>query len=555
MSDRDAPPRDGDAPPVPWGDEISPLTEVCDGRYVLLHELARGDLSIVYRAKPAGSRDSIAFKVIQPRYADDEAQVRRFRREAELLRKIEHPNVVRLVDQGTIEDGRDFIALELLVGSTLAQARARTPKMSAERTCRIARQVARALRTMHLAGVIHRDLEPSNIVLIGPEGAERAKLVDFSRAGDVGAPARRVRASGDEPGPTPDEPSYRAPEQVRGRPPHPTMDVFALGVILYEMLAGEHPFYLPAPEVPGRVAPLTIRSKVFDAPEELLGLVADCIEEDSSERPASMDEVIARIDKALLWMGIVPHEVATASDEDARTQLWAAAEPEPPRPAEPRRERGDGDPSDVVDDSTTTTRRPPARVSSETVWSRPEPEVTAPGQDTDDEPVSVRTRARLRRGPIAEPEPEASSESADDRPLENRDPTPDPDAEQAREPTGPQPQSQSQRDGTTTGSVPRIDLDELERARTLDEAPLVVDTVAWTKPQAAADGRAKPPAKPGSRSTKPRRSSEELRTRSASQPRPTSSQPPVSPVPRWVLPLGLLVIAILAYAVWVVWTA
>ncbi|MEX1363396.1 MAG: protein kinase [Nannocystaceae bacterium] len=545
---------------MPWGDEISPLTEVCDGRYVLLHELARGDLSIVYRAKPSGSRDSIAFKVIQPRYADDEAQVRRFRREAELLRKIEHPNVVRLIDQGTIEDGRDFIALELLVGSTLAQARARTPKMSAERTCRIARQVARALRTMHLAGVIHRDLEPSNIVLIGPEGAERAKLVDFSRAGDVGAPARRVRASGDGPehDPSSDEPSYRAPEQVRGRPPHPTMDVFALGVIVYEMLAGEHPFYLPSAEVPGRVAPLTIRSKVFDAPEELLGLVADCIEEDSSERPASMDEVIARIDKALLWMGIVPHEVATASDEDARTQLWAAAEPEPPPSAEsrPRSER------DAVDDTTKTTRRPAARVSSETVWSRPErpePEVAAPDEDTDDEPVSARTRARPRRGPIAEPEPEpepeVSAESGDDRPLENRDPTPDPDAEQTREPTGPQSQSKSQRDGTTTGSVPRIDLDELERRSTLDEAPLVVDTVAWTKPQAAADGKATPPAKPGSRPTKPRRSSEELRTRSASQPRPTSSQPPVSPVPRWVLPLGLLVIAILAYAVWVVWTA
>ncbi|MCA9712047.1 MAG: serine/threonine protein kinase, partial [Myxococcales bacterium] len=321
MSDE---PEDRDAsglPPPPWGREITPLTEVCGGQYVLLHEIARGDLSVVYRAKPAGSRDALAFKVLQPRFVGDETQERRFRREAELLRRIEHPNVVRMVDHGTIEDGRDFVALELLAGRPLAEVLAEAERMSPERTCRIARQIARALRAMHNAGVIHRDLKPSNILLIGPEDAERVKLVDFGEAGDVGAPARRVKGSGRAESDVHEGPTYRPPEQQRKRPPQATMDVFALGVVMFEMLTGQHPF-VEAKDKLGQ----TIRSKAFDAPEVFLGLVSDCIERSPRDRPQSMEEVLERIDKALLWMGVVPHELTTG-DEDERTQPYVVADP------------------------------------------------------------------------------------------------------------------------------------------------------------------------------------------------------------------------------------
>ncbi len=322
----------GTEPRPPWGDEITPLTEVCGGRYVLLHELARGDLSVIYQAKLAGSREPIAFKVLQPRFVGKETQVRRFRREAEVLRRIEHPNVVRVIEHGEIEDGRDFIAMELLVGRTLAEVLAAKARMSAERVCRIARQISRALRTMHHAGIIHRDLQPENVLLIGPDDGERVKLVDFSAAGDVGAPARRVKAKSGRTRATGDVleiPSYRAPEQLRKRPPQPSMDVYALGVIMYEMLAGEHPFAKQDENAPSRLGAHTIRTKVFDAPEVLLGLVVDCIERDPRERPPSMDAVLERIDKALLWIGVVPHELDTkGNDEDARTQLWAAADPD-----------------------------------------------------------------------------------------------------------------------------------------------------------------------------------------------------------------------------------
>ncbi|MEM7152643.1 MAG: serine/threonine-protein kinase [Myxococcota bacterium] len=505
----------------PWGDEITPLTEVCGGQYVLLHEIARGDLSIVYRAKPSGQRESIAFKVIQPRYVDDEVQTRRFRREAELLTKVEHPNIVRLIDHGSIEDGRDFVALELLTGQTLAEALAVTPRVSPERTCRIMRQAARALRAMHLAGVIHRDLQPENILLIGPEDGERVKLVDFSRAGDVGAPVRRSRKDRPQSGEVGEGPTYRAPEQVRKRSPTASMDVFAFGVIAFEMLAGEHPFAEPEPgdeaRVAGHTGP-TIRSKAFDAPEELLGLVADCIKDDPDKRPSSMDEVIERIDKALLWMGVVPHEGASdEEDEDARTQLWSAADP------------------DKVE---SRAGKSPRRGGRTAARGHDERDTTSPEADTaDDQPVASR-----RRRPEPAPEPEA----------------PEPSAE-SRVPTGPEPEASQ---NAETDSVSAMDRDELEGQETMDdESPVVVDTVAWTKPEPVAERERRAAASPRA-SRRSRDSSAEqptkepsARPRATQTRRPTSNHPPVPALPRWAFPLVISVIGLLAYGVWMVWTA
>lgn len=677
----------GRAPP-PWGAEITPLTEVCGGQYVLLHELARGDLSIVYRAKPAGSRDVIAFKVIQPRYMSDETQVRRFRREAELLRRIEHPNVVRLIDHGTIEDGRDFLALELLAGRTLAESLAKANRMSPERTCRIARQVGRALRAMHKAGVIHRDLRPENILLIGPEDAERVKLVDLSDAGDVGAPARRVKDSTGKGASGPKgERNYRAPEQVRKRPPHASMDVFALGVIMYEMLAGEHPFGQPKASPMGNGTKLgghTIRTKAFDAPEVLLGLVADCIERDPDERPRTMDDVLDRIDKALLWMGVVPREVpGDESDEDRRTQLWAAADSKSTKPAgrdaaapaepvgaraEPAaavraREASEEELEFDLEEADTENALPIGlNVPSSSARARkPWEQVSKPSEP---EPAGSAAREGARRVPTEAPRPKegaakaraqeetrraqeetrraqeearraqeevrraqeearrAQEEARRERERGRRDgpttgSTPRIDLDELRDrerasrdgpPTGKTPRidpdelrdrERGRRDGPTTGSTPRIDPDELrERERASRDGPssgsspridledlddgaptgprFVVDTVAWTKQQPSAEPakarkrqvatddaddrrsseRERPAGGSGSSQPLPRTeaaSASQHAAASRSRP-PTAVHPPVDVMPRWLLPLLVLVLLALAYAVYFVWT-
>lgn len=517
--------RESNTPTAPWGDEITPLTEVADGRYVLLHELAKGDRSIVYRAKPRGGAVSIAFKVIQPRYVGDEAQVRRFCREAELLRKIEHPNIVRLVEQGTIEDGRDFIALELLVGQTLGEALEGGTRMTAKRTCLIARQVAEALAAMHRAGVIHRDLQPENILLIGSEAREQIKLVDLSDAGDVGAPARSVRASRrrDSGGILAD--GYRSPEQIRKRPPHPSMDVFALGVIMFEMLAGEHPFANTLSTKQPRLGARTIRTKVFDAPEEVLGLVGDCIELEAKERPASIEEVITRLDKALLWMGVVPPKGPTNADEEAPTQAYrAAADDDADEPDKVEQRVG------AVKGSFDAESVPGGRV--EDVLEELEPVDSAWGGTVTERPEASAAEADAERDAETERDAEAEPESISgsgssssrsssrvrDRPAQDNAPfveaeTPEPDAPRSSE------------------SMPRIDLEEIAARAAAKGERAVVDTIAWTKPQRSAE--------PVSRQ-KPR----------TPEPEADAAYCP----PRWAVPLLSVIVVLLALAVWIVWS-
>ncbi len=675
--ERDEPQR----PPPPWGDEITPLTEVCGGQYVLLHELARGDLSIVYRAKPTGQRDAIAFKVMQSRYLGNETQVHRFRREAEVLKRIEHPNVVRLIDHGTIEDGRAFVALELLVGRTLAEALAEAERMSPERTCRIARQIARALRAMHRAGVIHRDLKPENILVIGPEDGERVKLVDFTEAGDVGAPARRVRNGRSEDSPS-DEPSYRPPEQVRMRPPQPPMDVFALGVIMFEMLAGEHPFAVAKTK-----AGPTIRSKAFDAPEVLLMLVADCIEKDVRERPRSMDEVLDRLDKALLWMGVVPQDLGIAVDEDERTQPYSVADPGSPeeekrarevaeaakraeeakqaeeakRAAEAKRaeelKRAAEAKATTITPPDSESQRRSATVAGEVHAAsgsfpadeellrrqrrrrpgsdRPKDPATwdarGPVDTVDDAPKdSRRDRRRVRddgrrarasdsrRGRTSDSRTDGArrrrstydsrDESWDEEwpsnqsTSDSRDESWDDAPASSTSDSWDEGRRRGSRDGPTTDSTPHIDPNDLREKEAPTGPRFVVDTVAWTKQQPSAkpdkerrrtisdeeakESRRRAPTGDDRKGSGSRRREQESRRRAptgddrkgsgsrrreperkrpsdgaarrSSSPRaPTSAQAPLDPsqmLPRWVLPLLVMVILALAYAVWLVWT-
>jgi len=277
---------------------------------------------------------------------------------------------------------------------------------------------------------------------------------------------------------------YRAPEQRQNRPPTPSMDIFALGVMMYEMLAGEHPFVAPSPGSSRRMGPNTIRTKVFDAPEELLGLVVDCIESEPSERPRSIDEVIERIDKALLWLGVVPHAVtAEAPDEDARTQIWSAADPErvdPPRRKKDHSSEREAEPASLPESVEVEVEKEEPREEADEDTGRVDPIESAPEERDEDD----RSSSESDSGSEAEPEVKAAAQ---------------------------------------------------------DDGLVVVDTVAWTKPEPSAE---------------PRRSKKQ-RDGGPKRPRPRTSRAaplPAQVLPRWVAPLAALVIAVLAYAVWMVWT-
>ncbi len=194
------------------------------GRFELQGEIGRGGFGVVYEARDRELRRLVAFKLVRPGRLDlGEDQLRR---EAEVIAQLSHPNLVTLFDVGRCEHG-PYLVLELLRGETLEDRIQREPFPPAE-AVRIAGEIAQGLSYAHAQGVVHRDLKPSNVFLC--QGGA-VKLLDFGMSHAFGW--RRVEGG---------TPAYMAPEQVQGAPEDERTDVYALGVMLHRMLAGELPF-------------------------------------------------------------------------------------------------------------------------------------------------------------------------------------------------------------------------------------------------------------------------------------------------------------------------
>ena len=201
------------------------------GRFALRRELGRGGSAVVWEAMDGQTGRLVALKLLfSAELATDDAQ-ERFRREAEALGRLRHPHVVRVFEAGS-HQGTPYMALELIGGGSLRQALARGPSL--EVGLELLEQVASAVEAAHAVGIVHRDLKPQN-VLLDEDG--RAKLVDFGLARVEGASVALTR-SGDLLG----TPRYMSPEQVRGAGVGPRSDVYALGAILYQLLAGAPPY-------------------------------------------------------------------------------------------------------------------------------------------------------------------------------------------------------------------------------------------------------------------------------------------------------------------------
>ena len=209
---------------------------VLAGRYELEEVLGEGGMATVYRAHHRLVNRPCAVKVMKPRYATQEVVRERFRREAKAAQKLAHPNIIEIFEQGETEDGCLYLVMELLSGHTLADELERS-KISLERALPILIQIARALARAHDLEVIHRDLKPENIFLAQPPDApERVVLLDFGIARsteDV-----RLTESGEVFG----TPQYMAPERITSIDAGPSADLYAVGVIMFEMLTGGLPF-------------------------------------------------------------------------------------------------------------------------------------------------------------------------------------------------------------------------------------------------------------------------------------------------------------------------
>jgi eukaryotic-like serine/threonine-protein kinase len=274
----------GEAMAEAWGAALRPGMRV--GRFELVGELGQGGFGIVFEAVDVELGRRVAFKALVRRSRLDLGE-EWLRREAEAVAQLNHPNIVTLHDIG-VHQGNLFLVLELLQGETLAQRLRRGPMPPAE-VVRVAVEVARGLAHAHGAGVLHRDLKPGNVFLTRGGGV---KVLDFGLARILGVSG--LRGSG--------TPAYMAPEQWRGEPEDERTDVFALGVMLHEMLAGARPF-----EATGE------RSAVLDpgpppalraagVPKELSALAGRAISRDPSDRPRdgrALLEALLPVERAL----------------------------------------------------------------------------------------------------------------------------------------------------------------------------------------------------------------------------------------------------------------
>ncbi|MCW8140947.1 MAG: serine/threonine protein kinase [Planctomycetota bacterium] len=202
------------------------------GPFMVEAELGRGAFGLVVRARPRAGGPPVAVKALSAGAEASASQRRRFEREGVLGEAIVHPNVVPVLDAGE-EEGLLWIALELVEGGTLRDVLATAPPP--DEVVRLLRGVADGLAAAHARGVIHRDLKPENVLVRARDG--QPLLTDFGLARDLEARSSLTRT-----GALVGTPAYMAPEQIKGKPASMATDVFALGAMLYEGLAGKPPF-------------------------------------------------------------------------------------------------------------------------------------------------------------------------------------------------------------------------------------------------------------------------------------------------------------------------
>jgi serine/threonine protein kinase len=225
------------------------------GSFKIVELVGAGGMGAVFRARHSGVDLQAAIKILRDPHADGEA-VARFQREAKLLSRLDHPSLVKLHDCGTLPDGALYLQMEYLQGQPLpAYARARGGTLDVAEVITLGRQAASALACMHRAGVLHRDVKPSNLFVVAdPEapGGRRVKVLDFGIA-KLRDPATSSSAVGATPstqsGQLLGTPRYMSPEQCEGTSElDERSDVYSLGLILYELLSGESPY--PVPQEP-----------------------------------------------------------------------------------------------------------------------------------------------------------------------------------------------------------------------------------------------------------------------------------------------------------------
>ena len=254
------------------------------GRYRILELVGIGGMGMVYKAEDEQLGLPVAIKVLRPDLARDGRRIERFKQELVLGRQVSHPNVVRIHDIGSDGD-LVFLSMDFVPGRSLGELLAAEGALPADRAVAIARQVASGLAAAHDAGVVHRDLKPGNILI---DDSGRAAISDFGIARSLGGPGATL------PGSVVGTLDYLSPEQARGGEIDGRTDLYALGILLHEMLTGELPFAGgSATEVLAQRLTGSTRERLpAEIPRPLAEVVRRLLQREPDRRPASAGEVL-----------------------------------------------------------------------------------------------------------------------------------------------------------------------------------------------------------------------------------------------------------------------
>ena len=277
-------------------------------RYRIDALIGEGGMGRVYKAEHVLMRKKLAVKILHNELTSVPDVVTRFEREAMAAANIEHANVAAATDFGKLPDGAVFLVLEYVEGQSLRDEIAKGP-IAAERALKIARQIGSALASAHAIKIVHRDLKPENVLLV-VKGQERdfVKVLDFGIAKvpigslSLGTSERPITRAGMVFG----TPEYMAPEQALGQTVDGRADLYSLGVILYEMLAGVRPFTsksatnILAQQLAIGPPPFSERAQGIAIPPQVEQLVLCLLRRDADERPKDAAELVSRIDSLLV---------------------------------------------------------------------------------------------------------------------------------------------------------------------------------------------------------------------------------------------------------------
>ena len=324
------------------GDGDPLIGQTLAGRYHIVRKIGEGGMGIVYEAMHVVIEKRVALKVLREDFSHRPDVVERFRQEAKSASRIGHEHIIDISDFGVTAQGAHFFVMELLSGRDLAEELELRGCLPVRRAIEIVLQCTRALGAAHAKGIVHRDMKPENVFLVQrATGDDYVKIVDFGIAKmsdiETGGPGKKLTKTGMIFG----TPEYMSPEQAGGKELDHRVDVYALGVILYELVAGRVPFVgdtfmgILTQHVLEQVPPLSSVNPRCSAPPELEQIIRKAMAKTPGERQRSMEELGAELASLLQRLSITssvppPGTITHVDRSPLATAQTAFAESGPP---------------------------------------------------------------------------------------------------------------------------------------------------------------------------------------------------------------------------------